>query len=353
MTNWITHFNGRIQSETQETTERISMNVAKAAQKLGFQELNYVTFDNLANQPSRRKGLIEAVVGPVQPWDLVVVQFPLWEQLDFQAEFIDALKRVDHVKMIGLVHEVPTWLYADDNNRTTIKNDFWLKQLRRFDLLVVANEKQAQHLERDKVEVPMISLQLWDYPYAGPLKPKLYRKQLSYISDRKIIDLNYRGSTPLMLYNTDVTESVRDNPSVKHIEGLARDNLIADLADGFGLVNSDNIVEEISPNDIRNSQYNDPIELSMYLAAGMPIVVPDTSAHATLVKTQHLGIVIHDLNEIDSALAQVTNEDYQAMLAAIRPWQHAVASEFFAKRALLAAMRKVNLGFNNFLIQAN
>lgn len=350
MTNWITRFNGRLESENQQTTVQISANVAKAAQELGFQELNYVPFDNLGEQPDRRRSLIETILRPVQPRDLVVVQFPLWEQLDFQAEFIDYLKRIKQIKVIALVHEVPTWLYADDGDRSVIKNDFWFTQLRKFDLLVVANEKQARRLVKDEIDIPMVSLQLWDYPYAGPLQEKQFRKQLHYISDQAVTALDYRGSTPIMFYNTEVDEKVANNPSVKHIVGLARDNLIAELADGFGLVNTVNITEATNPNVVRNSQYNDPIELSMYLAAGMPVVVPDSSAHAQLVKQHHLGLVIHDLNEIDEALSHMTIADYQEMVAAIEPWQKAVSTRYFVKRALMAGMRKVNLGFDNFLI---
>lgn len=350
MTNWITRFNGRTQSENLQITEQISANVAKAAQELGFQELNYVTFDNLGEQPKRRQSLIETILRPVQPRDLVVVQFPLWEQLNFQAEFIDYLKQIDHVKTIALVHEVPTWLYADDNDRNAIKNDFWFTQLRKFDLLVVANEKQARRLKKDKIEIPMVSLQLWDYPYTGPLQKKQFRKQLNYISDYPITELDYSGSTPVLFYNTSVDEKVANNPSVKHIVGLARGNLIAELSDGFGLVNTANITEATDPNDIRDSQYNDPIELSMFLAAGMPVIVPDTSAHAQLIQQHHLGLVIHDLNEIDKTLSDVTFDDYQEMVAAVEPWQKLVSTRYFVKRALMAGMRKVNLGFDNFLI---
>ena len=77
MTNWITRFNARTTDDVQNATVQMSATVAKAAEALGFQELNYTSFDHL-DDPNRRQGLIEGWLRPVQPGYLVVIQFPLW-----------------------------------------------------------------------------------------------------------------------------------------------------------------------------------------------------------------------------------------------------------------------------------
>ena len=260
---------------------------------------------------------------------------------------------MDDVKLIAIVDAVPTWLYADDTQPTVRQTDFWLQQLRKFDLLIVANDKQAQRLRQDDVTLPMVTTQVRDYPYSGPLQAKRFRKQLNYISDQAVTGLDYRGATPLTLYNTTVAETVAKQASVQHVTGMTPDYLVATVADGFGLVNVANIQEASTPNDVRNQQYDNSLMLSRYLAAGMPVVIGGVSAQAALVQEHHLGIVIHDLNDIDEALSQVTADDYQAMLTAIAPWQRLMTTNYFTKRALLAAMSQVNLGIDHFLLPRN
>lgn len=353
MTNWIVRLNANAYSQKYDAIHIVSNNVAKAAHQLGFKEINIAGYPNLGNNYDKRKMILKALLGPIQPGDLVVVQYPLWTNFDFQAEFVDYLKKIQDIRLIGLLHDIPTWMYADENNNYDHENNFWLKQLRKFDLLLVANQKVGFKLQEDGVNVPMIGMHIWDYFYSGQLPEKSYRKQLYYAGGRNIKGLDYVASTPLNFYGREVAEAVQKNPSVNYLGRLPSDMIVASLTGGFGVVVSENIKEETTLNFVYYNQFNNPTKLSLYIAAGLPVIIASKTAHAEWIKKAGIGLVVDDLNQIDQVLAQVSPADYAAMLQAIKPWQTAVNEGFFIKRALLAMFRYINLGFDDVLLKNN
>jgi glycosyltransferase involved in cell wall biosynthesis len=350
MTNWIVRFNVSEQNQRYDSIQIMNKNVAYSAQQLGFKEINFVGYPNLNNNPRRRANILKSILGPIQPEDLVVIQFPLWTNLNFQEEFIDYIKNISSVKIIALIHDIPTWMFNDGTDSYDRDTDFWLRQLRKFDSLIVANETTVKRLQMDHVNVPMIPMHIWDYIYSGPIKEKNYLKKIFYVGGRGIVDIDYKASTPLFLYYKTVTVDVTMNPSVTWLGQEPSDEIISEIDGGFGLVVSDNLKEQSNMNFVHYTQFNNPTKLSLYIAAGIPVIVPDKTAHAKWVKEAGIGLVINNLNDVDDILSNISREDYQKMLVAIQPWQSAVRAGFFVKRALMAALRQVNLGFTDITI---
>lgn len=346
MTNWITRLTV---DDEKSAISVVTKNTVSSAKKLGFQEINYTSYQGLEGNPKRRQNILRAILTPIQPGDLVVVQFPLWMQLNFQAEFIDYLRGIGNVKIIALVHDVPTWMFTDGKENYDVVNDFWLKQFRRFDLLLMANDKAINKLKQMDVDTPMIPIKIWDYIYQGPIIQKKFTKKLYYVTGREINSINYTASTPLHIYSKHVSISVSDNPSVRWEGSLPGDEIMATLDGGFGIVMSENFAERTNMNFNYYNQFNNPTKLSFYLAAGLPVIVQSKSAHASLIKERGIGLVVDDLNDIDAVLSKVDSKQYESMLLALRPWQKNISEGFFIQRALVAALRFTNLGFDDVL----
>ncbi|TYC50656.1 beta-1,6-galactofuranosyltransferase [Weissella muntiaci] len=346
MTNWITHLN-LVNEESAISV--VTRNTVESAKMLGFQELNHTRYANLDNNPKRRKNILEALLLPVQPGDLVVIQIPLWPQLNFQAEFIAQLKTITNVKIVALVHDIPTWMFGNAEENYDIENDFWFQQLRQFDVLLMANDKAIAKLKEFDVNVPMISMKIWDYVYQGPIIQKKFTKKLYYVSGREINSINYTSSTPLHIYDKNVSKSVIENPSVIWKGFVPSDEIIANIDGGFGVVMSENFDERTSMNFTYYNQFNNPTKLSFYIAAGLPVIVESKSAHAKLIQDRGIGLVVDNLNDIDAVLAKIDADKYASMLTALQPWQKNVSEGFFIQRALVAALRYINLGFDDVL----
>ena len=351
MTNWITRLNASDYNQQYDAIQIVNKAVSYSARQLGFQELNITGYPNVYGNPARCRHIREAVLGVIQPGDLVVVQFPMWMHLNFQAEFFDAISAMESVRMVALIHDIPTWMFTKGEEEYDCENDFWLKQLKKFDMLMVANEKEAHKLQEDGVDVPMIQMQLWDYLYSGPRQEKKFRKKLYYVGGRDIIDINYQGATPLYIYDKHVENRVLECGSVTWLGRKPSDEIVSSLDGGFGIVVSENLIEKSNMNFVYYNQFNNPTKLSVYLAAGIPVIVPSKTYHAKLVREHGIGLVVDDLNEIDAVLAAMTAQDYQKMLDNIKGWQEAVSEGFFIKRAFFSMLRALELGFTDDLIK--
>lgn len=346
MTNWITRLNPReIQQEDDVYVN--SENVIKSAKQLGFEEINYAGYSGMENNPQKRRHLIHAILRVVQPGDLVVVQFPMWTHLNFQSEFIDYLCTLKSVKIVGLLHAIPTWMSPQGRNDIDLGNDFWLKQLKKFDFLMTPNDKAGHQLKKDGIDGPMISMTLQDYFYSGVRQEKTFKKKLYYVSDYGIETSNYTASTPLYLYSSYVAPSVLERGSIYRLEYKLKDEIISSLDGGFGVLVTMNFKEITGINLSYYNQFSTPTQLSLYLAAGLPVITQNNTPHAQMVREQGLGLVVEDLNTIDQVLSTITSQDYKEMLEQVKPFQNAVSEGFFIKRALMTMLRTLELGFKD------
>ena len=63
---------------------------------------------------------------------------------------------------------------------------------------------------------------------------------------------------------------------------------------------------------------NAPHKLSLYLAAGMPVVVWSGSAQADWVRAAGVGLVLDRLTDLPQVSSALTEEAYQVMVQAAR-----------------------------------
>ena len=85
--------------------------------------------------------------------------------------------------------------------------------------------------------------------------------------------------------------------------------LPAKLEGSFGLVWDGNAIDTCE----EYLKYNNPHKLSLYLAAGLPVIVWGQSAVAYLVKEKNIGITINELSEIEEKIKAVNEAAYKMM----------------------------------------
>ncbi|MCL2676956.1 MAG: hypothetical protein FWE43_03235 [Streptococcaceae bacterium] len=332
MTNWITQFNDVEDADTHLSggTAYVANNmVADFASSIGFKKLHYKNFLNLENAELRCKELAEGMLSAVQSDDVVVVQFPLWTNKTFDLAFFEELEK-KKCKKIAFIHDIQS--YMGNYNKDT---DHFLNLLRRFDIIIAHNQKMIAKLQGDDVNVPMISMHLFDFPAKSPISPRKFEKKIFWIGmgiGMPHVSLDsYRGKTPWYIYTAAKKISHGDNVKIHDL--VPAEELTHILDGGFGLL-------ELQP--IRWVDYgaiNNPFKLSQYISLGLPVIVSSRIAHAEWIKEQKIGFVVDDFNEIDAIVDNMTEEDYNEILENIKPWQKAVHSGYFAKHALFEALK--------------
>jgi len=327
--------------------------IANSASQLGFKEINYSLWENdyLLNQPMRREALINAMFSDVNPGDTVVMTYPLYiALLNFNGEALNYLKNgKKDIKLIAFVIDLDPWMRGGDYDK---EDNFTLNQLKQFDCLIVPTEKFAKRLHEDGVNTPTIVFNFLDFIYDGPLLEKKFQKKVYIASGRAIRLTNY---------NMDSIETVvigrnrTPNDNIKTEAHRPYDHLPILFDGGFAAVDminnvSTNVIGEGARFDWdKYSEYTAPSKQSLYMASGMPLIVRPENANAEFIKKAGIGLVMEDLSELDAILDKMTEEEYNQMVEKMKPFQKAVSSGYFAKRALMNAIAYVEFGYENNL----
>ena len=81
-------------------------------------------------------------------------------------------------------------------------------------------------------------------------------------------------------------------------------------------------------------RYNSPHKLSLYLAAGIPVIVWSKSAAADFVLEHGVGLAVTSLEDLGNMLSQVSPGQYEKMTKACRRMQPQLARGDFLRKAL-------------------
>ena len=81
-------------------------------------------------------------------------------------------------------------------------------------------------------------------------------------------------------------------------------------------------------------KYNNPHKLSLYIAAGLPVVVWRQAAIADFVETNNIGITIESLTDISKRIQTLSVSEYNEMAMAVKKLQKQVVSGSFTRRCL-------------------
>ena len=351
MTNWITEIEANDFISRRASGIIANKMAAQVISEVGFRKLHYPRIDPAklrAMSPEARWEYLEALLSCVLPGDTVIVQYPLWTKYtQFELEFVNYLKTERQVKIVAMVWDIISWV--QDNRERDYTGDGSLWMLNKYDLVIAANSKMAKRLrEEGGVTSPMIPMHLTDVLYDGPLKQKQFKKEFYYVST--IIDPAMIKEYPTQLpINFIGPANVKEAPEFVRLLGAMDTNDIPyQLDGGFGLLYYPQ--EGNYKGMHRYGEYNNPMKLSLYLSAGLPVILLSNSAHAKWIKEQGIGLIIDRLSDIERVVNEVTEADYEQMLENIKPWQQAVSTGFFAKTAALEAVRYINLGFEDYLV---
>jgi hypothetical protein len=85
-------------------------------------------------------------------------------------------------------------------------------------------------------------------------------------------------------------------------------------------------------------RFNDPHKVSLYISAGIPVIIWSEAALAGFIKERHIGFTVSSLEEIPEKLGNVTEEDYQSYRSNLYPLMRQVRDGYFLKEAVKAAI---------------
>ncbi|MBQ3486462.1 MAG: glycosyltransferase [Clostridia bacterium] len=273
--------------------------------------------------------------------DILLVQYPYFPVKAAPiARFGLHMLKWKGVETAALVHDLDSLrLIGGDGAR-------WSDQvlLPSFDRIICHNGRMQAYLASQGVPRGKLTpLTLFDYHTEAPMPER--ERSLSVcvagnLSREKSGYLYALPRTKLVwhLYGGGWKGKKRRTDVISHGE-VAPEKLPGVLEGAFGLVWDGPSTERCSGAYGAYLMLNDPHKMSLYLAAGMPVVVWACSAQADLVRAEGAGLVIERLGELPAAIAAVPPEAYAEMAGNARRLGEKLRCGVYLTRAL-AGMEK-------------
>ena len=260
--------------------------------------------------------------------DRVLMQFPPRSHSALFPRLIRALRKRG-VLVTFLIHDLETMRYKDTSELPLMKRmRIYLEEtrlIRTADFIICHNDKMKGYLMSQGLSgSSLIPLGIFDYltgfdPEAGDVdrEPDGERNRViiaGNLSPEKCVYLTDLGKVDGVRFNLyGVGYEDLGQKNVTYMGSFLPDELVGELRGDFGLVWDGTSIETCSGNFGNYLRLNDPHKLSLYLTAGIPVVVWEEAAVAVFVRKEHVGVAVASLTELKDKLAALTANDYEEM----------------------------------------
>ena len=195
--------------------------------------------------------------------------------------------------------------------------------LPRFDRIIAHNAHMCRYLSTQGVpEENLVSLGLFDYLAEGDVPVRTLSPSVCIAGNLARRKSRYLHSLPRTrmqwhLYG-EGWKGKKNRTDITAHGMLPPDELPNRLEGSFGLVWDGASTEVCSGYYGAYQMINNPHKLSLYLAAGMPVVVWKWSAQADFVREAGVGLVIDRLPDLPGVIAALSPAEYDRMAANAR-----------------------------------
>lgn len=335
MQKWITDI---IQGNTFDATRQAKSDIATIAQQTGYQVTNIFRYIDTNETAQAKLARIDGITAAIAAGDVVVYQYPSLNSPTFEDYFLNRMHE-RHIKVICLIHDV--FAFREPNR---LKEFDEIGYFNRADVLIVHNRIMGAALRDLGVTTPMVCQPLLDSldsthePDRYLSTPDNFSRSVVFagnlIKFTSLGDWHYQ--TPITVFgfaHDDLVAKLNADPKVDYRGRRWQWDLVQELPRMFGLAWDSNGIYAYNT----YTQYNHPHKVSMYLAHGLPVIVWKKAAVANFIVANHLGLALDSLDDLDAAIANVTDEQISDLLAHVNRFGALIRDGWFTRQALLAA----------------
>lgn len=256
----------------------------------------------------------------VSPNSLVLFQYPHYPMKSavLARYMMQRIQQKKQVRFIALVHDLNS--VRKTFGKAAVYSD--AQFLRQFDCVICHNARMREYLiAQGFLADRLVSLGVFDYltdavtdlPDGGytpsvNIAGNLSREKSAYLYDLISSDLHYR----IFLYGSGLNLP-NGNAFVQH-EGFAPAEALPGLLRGaFGLVWDGDSLATCSGDYGAYLAMNNPHKLSLYLCAGIPVIIWSGAALAAYITQNGLGFSVDSLHEIGAKLHSIDEQTYRSM----------------------------------------
>jgi len=214
-------------------------------------------------------------------------------------------------------------------------------------VVIAHNEMMAKKLVELGMTAPhIVNINLFDYLVEGRVEGKKYKKAVvfagnlgksDFLRDWTVLERNY----DIDLYGVACPAECTQFDKVHYKGQEPPDTLPLKIDGGLGLVWDGPQTDTCGGMLGNYMRYNNPHKFSLYIASGIPVIVWNDAAIASIVKQYKIGYCINDLREINQIMDQISEKEYHTLQLNEKNLQQKVIHGGFLKDAVVKALAYV------------
>lgn len=262
----------------------------------------------------------------------VIMQYPFYFNPILKKALHDSLCKNE---VIFLIHDVNTLRSFQEAD---IKSE--IEELNMAKNVIVHNDIMGKALEKLGLKRPWVSLELFDY-----LLPSV--PQNNFVKGNKVVFAGNLGKSKFLrnpelqkleikfnLYGPGFKKELLNWDNVSYKGSFLPGEIPYKLEGNFGLIWDGSSIGICDGPTGLYMQYNNPHKLSLYIAAGIPVIVWENSAIAEFVISHNIGITVESLKEVSEKIHLLHDGEYNEMIISVKKLQQEVVHGNFTKRCL-------------------
>lgn len=266
----------------------------------------------------------------------VLYQYPMYGGTKIANIMIPTIQRMFGSKVIVLIHDLESLRYHKSNQE--------IQLISSCSYVICHNDRMKNYLVSEGIEEnKIVELGIFDYlcnekvdrTYVDQRKKSiaiagnLSAKKCGYIY--KLIEKN--PALKVDLYGVGY-EKQTEYSNAEYHGSFSPEELPSKLDSAYGLVWDGSEITSCTGNYGEYLKYNNPHKLSLYMAAGIPVVTWKQAAIADFVEKYQVGIAVDSLVDLSKALDQISEEQYVAMKTNAEAIGEKLREGFYFRRAL-------------------
>ena len=274
--------------------------------------------------------------------DTIYIQFPIFNHSIFNGSLLKKLRKKD-IHVVLIIHDLT--MLRDAKYTTRFCSKFAVKSeeleaLKSSEKIIVHNESMKAFLLKLGISADkMVVLKIFDYllPLNASM-PKTPAKDCGVIIAGNLVKqkaeyiYHLPGNIQWNLYGVGYEDEVKSN--VDYCGSFLPEELVEHLHGGFGLVWDGKTAETCSGVYGEYMRINNPHKTSLYLAAGLPVIIWKEAALAPLVEELQVGITVSSLYEIKEKIDSLTEAEYAAMKKNVERISQQLRTGYYLRTAI-------------------
>lgn len=276
----------------------------------------------------------------IKPRSLIITQYPLIGINRIFKFFVHILK-VKKCYVTCIIHDINTLRYQEPDQQVN-KEIYYLNA---YDMVISHNKSMTDWLKSKGLTSKVTSIQIFDYLFQ---KENIYNRLDAFSTGNNeiifagnlnrsefIYHLSPIKELQFALYGpTNNSQQVTNQFNVKWKGTFEPEDLVAKLEGTFGLIWDGDLTTDCTGAYGSYIQYNNPHKLSLYIASGLPIIIPVKAALSTFVEKNQIGITVNSLNEIGGKISKISLSEYRNMIEKIDILKYHIKQGYYFSKVI-------------------